>query len=621
MHGEGFFSQALVYLVAAVVAVPVARRLGMASVLGYLVAGVVIGPFALHWVGEEGQSVLQFAEFGVVMMLFLVGLELEPDRLWRLRKALLGMGGLQVGVTSLAGTALGLAAGLPWRTALVLGLVLAMSSTAIVLQSLVEKGQLHSPSGRSSFAVLLFQDLAVIPMLALIPLLSARPPAAAHGSTLASSPAWVRAGAVLAAVAVLILAGRLAVVPVLRLIARTRLREMFTASALLLVISAAMVAAKAGLSPAFGTFLAGVVLANSEYRHELETDLEPFKGLLLGLFFIAVGASIDFGLVSAKPVPIAVALVAAVAVKLSVLFAVATIFRMPIEQNLLFSFALAQVGEFAFVLVSFAAQNGVLSAEIAAMAVAVTALSMAGSPVLMAFYERAIARRLGTDARPGREHEVPGEASPVIIAGFGRFGHVAGRLLLVNGVRATVLDADPDHVDLLRKLGFRVYYGDACRLDLLKAAGADRARLFIVAVDEPEKVLEIVRAARREFPQLTILARARGRDHAYQLLEAGVDRIYRETLDTSLRAGADALRLLGFRAFHARRAALTFRRHDEESVRELARLRHDRRAYILRAREHIADLEEVLRKELAAGAERDDEAWDSESLRREFGGS
>ena len=621
MHAEGFFTQAFVYLLAAVIAVPVARRLGLGSVLGYLLAGVAIGPFGLRLVGQEGQDVMRFAEFGVVMMLFLVGLELEPSLLWRLRAPILGLGGLQVAATAAAVAALSLPLGLSWQAGLAVGLTLAMSSTAIVLQTLNEKGLMKTSAGQNSFAVLLFQDLAVIPILAVFPLLAAAP--GAHGGGHASTwtadlPGWARTLAVVATVGAVVAAGRLLVRPAFRFIARARLRELFTAAALLLVIAIALLMSKVGLSPALGTFLAGVVLANSEYRHELESDIEPFKGLLLGLFFIAVGASIDFALVASRPGQIAGLVAAVMVVKVLVLAGLGAAFRMGTDQNLLFALGLSQVGEFAFVLLAFADTQGVLGRDLTSPLVAVVALTMALTPVVLAVHERFVRPRVGTKERPAREADAVDQENPVIIAGFGRFGHVVGRLLRAQGVRPTVLDVDSDRVDLLRRLGLKVFYGDASREDLLRAAGAAKASLLVLALDSPEKTLELVRLARAHFPHLTILARANDRADAYELLDAGVTHVYRDTLDTSLRMGVDALRLLGVRAYQANRAARMFRRHDEESVRMMAGLRGDHARYIDTARERIQDLERTLLDDLKdVGLDRD-AGWDAESLRREF---
>ncbi len=629
MNNESFFFQAFVYLAAAVISVPLAKRFGLGSVLGYLLAGVVIGPFGLSLIGDEGEDIMHFAEFGVVMMLFIVGLELQPSLLWRLRTPILGLGGLQVVITALAMTMLSIIVGLSWQAALAAGMILSLSSTAIVLQMLNEKGLLKTSAGQSSFAVLLFQDIAVIPMLAVFPMLSihtaehstAEGGEAAHAATtwVATLPPWAQTLAVLGAVVAVVLGGRFLVQPAFRAIARTRLRELFTAAALLLVIGIALLMTKVGLSPALGTFLAGVVLANSEYRHELESDIEPFKGLLLGLFFIAVGASIDFGLIAGRPGTIAGLVGALMLVKFVVLFGLGWVFKLSLDQRTLFACALAQIGEFAFVLLASAGQLGVLTTDETGPLIAVVALSMAFTPLLLLINERFIQPRFGTLEQAEREADAIEEENPVIIAGFGKFGHIVGRLLTANGIGTTVLDIDSDRVDLLRKLGLKVYYGDASRYDLLQSAGAARARLLVLALDNQEKTLELVHTVRKHFPHLTILARAFDREEAYELLDAGVEHIYRETLDTSLRMGVDALRMLGFRAYQAQRAAQIFFRHDEKSVLELATMRDDRATYIDVARSRIADLESILRADLEMedrGRERDS-AWDSEALRED----
>jgi monovalent cation:proton antiporter-2 (CPA2) family protein len=637
MHAEGFFAQAFVYLAAAVIAVPIARRLGLGSVLGYLIAGMVIGPFAFGLIGEEGQDVMHFAEFGVVMMLFLIGLELRPALLWQMRKPILGLGGLQVGVTTLLLTGVGIVAGLPWQTALAVGMTLALSSTAIVLQTLNEKNLMGTDGGQGAFAVLLFQDISVIPMLALMPLLAVgaagglvagyvgetadhAPAAGAHATSWVEGlPAWEQTLIVLLAVAAIIVAGRYLLRPVFRVIAGTRLRELFTATALLLIIGIALLMSRVGLSPALGTFLAGVVLANSEYRHELESEIDPFKGLLLAVFFISVGASIDFDLIANSPLLILGLVAGLMAIKFAVLLILGRAFGMGLDQNFLFAFSLAQGGEFAFVLFSFASQNSVIPGEVTAPLIAAVAVSMALTPVLMLLNERLIQPRTGTRESVEREPDAMQEEGEVIIAGFGRFGSIVGRLLRANGVQPTVLEFDSDRVELLRKLGLQVFYGDASRTDLLEAAGAAKARLLVIATEDHERIVAIVETAQKHFPNLTILARAAGRPEAYELRDLGVEHVYRETLDTSLRTGIDALRLLGRRGYQAHRAARTFRRHDEDSVRELGAMRHDRKAYFSAARERIQSLEELLLTEVEGPMEERDAGWDTDSLREEHG--
>jgi monovalent cation:proton antiporter-2 (CPA2) family protein len=635
MYAEGFFFQAFVYLAAAVIAVPIAKRFGLGSVLGYLLAGMVIGPFGLGLIGEEGEDVMHFAEFGVVMMLFLIGLELRPTLLWQMRKPILGLGGLQVGITTLLFTGVGLAAGLPWQTAVAVGMTLALSSTAIVLQTLNEKNLIGTDGGQSAFAVLLFQDIAVIPMLALMPLLAVGAAAGSDGGHGAAGvdhgadgghaattwveglPAWEQTLVVLLAVAAIVVAGRYLMRPVFRVIAGTRLRELFTATALLLIIAIALLMSQVGLSPALGTFLAGVVLANSEYRHELESEIDPFKGLLLAVFFIAVGASIDFDLIGSNPQLILSLVAVLVAIKFAVLFVLGRVFGMGLDQNFLFSFSLAQGGEFAFVLFSFASQNRVIPDDVTDPLIAVVAVTMALTPVLMMINERLLQPRIGTRESVDREPDEMAEEGEVIIAGFGRFGSIVGRLLRANGVQPTVLEYDSDRVDVLRKLGLDVFYGDASRHDLLEAAGAANARLLVIATEDHDRVVGIVETVKKHFPNLTILARATGRPEAYELLDLGVEHVYRETLDTSLQTGVDALRLLGRRAHQAHRAAKTFRRHDEESVRELGAMRHDRKSYMSAARERIESLEELLRSEIEDPGTDRDAGWDTESLREE----
>jgi len=625
---EQIFVQTLIYLATAVVAVPVAKRLGLGSVLGYLIGGILIGPHVLGLIGSEGQDVMHFAEFGVVLMLFLIGLELQPSLLWRMRAPILGLGGLQVVVTAALLAGIGLAVGLAWQIALAVGCALALSSTAIVLQTLEEKGTLKSDGGQGAFSVLLFQDIAVIPMLALFPLLATLPaPHHDDGHHGAGSvtwveglPAWGQTLAVLGAVALIVVAGLFLSRPLLRFIARARLREVFTAAALILVIGIALLMTKVGLSPALGTFLAGVVLANSEYRHELESDIDPFKGLLLGVFFISVGAAIDFDLIATEPGLIAQLVAGLLVVKFVVLFALGRGFRMGLDQNLLFAFALAQGGEFAFVLFSFAVQNRVVPAEVASPLIAAVAVTMALTPLLLLLEERAIRPRVGTRTRARREPDDIHGGHPVIICGFGNFGNVVGRLLRANDIESTVLEYDSDRVEILRRLGLKVFYGDATRTDLLRAAGAEQAKLMVIALDDPDLVLRVVQTVRKEFPHLRLLVRAQGRVHAYELLELGVIDVYRQTLDTSLQVGIDALRALGPPARQAHRAADMFRKHDEAALRELATMRGDHAAYFSRAREMIAQLESLMEQEMQdSGDANRDAAWDVESLKAEFG--
>ncbi len=610
-----FLQNALIYLGAAILFVPIAKRLGMGSVLGYLLAGITIGPFFLGFVGAAGKDILHFAEFGVVMMLFLIGLELDPAHFWRMRHLILGSGAVQVGVTTLLFVAVFTLAGFTWQAALAVGLALSMSSTAIVLQTFREKGLDRTQSGKSSFAVLLFQDLSVIPILAALPLLAittARATAGEQTTFLGGLPGWAQTIALLCAVGLVILSGRFVIVPFLRFIARIHLRELFTASALFIVLVAAYLMELVGLSPALGTFLAGVVLANSEYRHELESDIEPFKGILLGLFFISVGASINFSLILNRPLTVIALVCGIIAIKSGALFLTGKLTRLTFDQNLLFSLGLAQVGEFAFVLFSFMHQLNLLSAEWTDTLMGVTAISMTATPLLSMINERLILPRFGTPETVEKEADAIDLHHPVILAGFGPFGSTIGRFLRANGIEATILDNDSDRVDLLRKMGFKVFYGDATRIDILKAAGADRAKILIAAIGSPEINHELVDKARQLFPHLEIMVRAENRFDAYEFMDMGIKDIYRETLDTSVRMGIDVLIKLGYRRYSANRSGQKFLKYDEAAMHQLAAHRHDQSAYIFNAREQIQLQEQLLANDREANPSLNDHAWDSD---------
>src|SRR5580704_16277624 len=598
METEGLLFQAFIYLLAAVATVPIAKQFGLGSVLGYLLAGVIIGPHLLGLVGQGGGGVMHVAEFGVVMMLFLVGLEVRPNLLWRLRGPIVGTGGAQVVLTTLVAAGLALAIGLRIQSALAVGMIFSASSTAIAIQTLNEKNLLNTKGGQTSFSVLLFQDLAVIPILAILPLLAVAgaansPSLAEHGDV---AP-WQRALLVVGVVAAIVAGGRFLVRPVFRYLASTRLNEIFTAAALLLVVGIALAMQKVGLSPALGTFLAGVVLAESEYRHELESDIEPFKGLLLGLFFISVGASIDLPLIKSQPLVIVGLVVGLLVVKFLVLLGIGKITNLEKSQNFTFAFALAQGGEFAFVLTSFAVQNQVIDQRIGNLLVATVALSMVMSPFLFTINERLVQSMFSSQLPDREADEIDEKEHPVILAGFGRFGHIVGRLLSVQGIKTTVLDVDAEQVELVRKLGVKVFYGDASRLELLQAAGAAGAKLIIVAIGDEEKSLAIVELVQKHFPNLEILARATGRDHAYRLLRQGVTHIYRETLGSSLDLSIAALRTLGFRAYEAQRSAKAFRDYDEQTVRELAQYSEDESQLIAQAKQRIRSLNEIFQTE------------------------
>ncbi|ALL11997.1 monovalent cation:proton antiporter-2 (CPA2) family protein [Caulobacter henricii] len=622
---QSFLTQTLFYLGAAVISVPIAKRLGLGSVLGYLIAGVIIGPHALSLIGAEA-DVMQFAEFGVVILLFLIGLEVQPSTLWDMRKAIFGFGGAQVVATSVAIAGVAVLLGLPWQTALAVGMVLAMSSTAIVLQTLDEKGLRQGPVGRAAFGILLLQDLAVIPMFALLPFLATIAPeahgeAAGHGASLVSHlPIWAQGLSVLAAVGAVVGGGRYLVRPLFRFIAKARLREIFTASALLIVVGVASLMQTVGLSPALGAFLAGVVLAESEFRRELETDIEPFRGLLLGLFFITVGAGVDLPLIVRQPLTLAGVVIGLMVLKFLVMLGLARLFGAPLRGAAAVATALAQGGEFAFVLLTFTVGAGVVGAPLAALLTAAVAISMALTPLAMILYERA-ADALDAaipDVTPETGDFDEGEPD-IIIAGFGRFGQITGRLLTANGFRSTVLDSDIEQIDLLRRFGRRVHYGDATRMDLLRAAGIERARMLIVALDDREKTVELVETARKAFPDLVILARAWDRRHAYDLLANGADAVERETFESALSLGETALRKLGFRAHRAHRAASFFRRHDRRTFEELRPMWGQEEAYILASRDAAKTMDRLLAADLSRMRPGDSGgSWDTASLEQEL---
>ncbi len=626
MEEHGLLTQTLVYLAAGVLAVPIAKRLGLGSVLGYLIAGALIGPFALSLVGEQA-DVMKFGEFGVVILLFLIGLEVRPALLWSMRKTIFGLGGAQVLATAAVIAVAAVLLGLDWRTATAVGLVLAMSSTAIVLQTLDEKGLRQGPVGRAAFGVLLLQDLAVIPLFALLPLLAIHVPAAHEaatgghggGSLIGELPAWAQTLAVLAAVAAVVGGGRYVIRPAFRFIASARLREIFTASALLIVVGVASLMQIVGLSPALGAFLAGVVLAESEFRRELETDIEPFRGLLLGLFFITVGASIDFALVLNEPLQLLGIVVGLIVIKFLVMFGLSKAGGASTTASATVAVALAQGGEFAFVLLTFTVGAGVIGAELAARLTAAVAVSMAFSPVVMLLYEKISAKLEAANAGPPPEDPTFDDAEPdIIVAGLGRFGQITARLLLANGFRTTALDSDIEQIETLRKFGRPVHYGDATRLDLLRAAGAERARMLVVAIDDPEKAVELVETAKKAFPQMIVLARAFDRRHAYDLLRKGADVVERETFEGALKMGVEALKKLGFRAHRAHRAGDYFRRHDLHSFEELAPMWGTEDNYILAARDSQQTMEKLLAADLERMKPTDTSGWDTTSLDEEL---
>ena len=586
MEPHGFLQQALVYLVAGVIAVPLFKRLGLGSVLGYLVAGVVIGPWALRLISDP-QTVLHFSEFGVVLLLFLIGLELNLSRVWSLRRAIFGLGGVQVAATIAGVTAVALALGQPLVVGLVAGMGIAMSSTAIGLATLSEKNLLATPGGQASFAVLLFQDLAVIPLLLALGVLGGQ----------VETMNWAAAGKAVALVLLLIVAGRFLVRPVLRYVAQARMREVFVGFSLLVVLGTAALMESAGLSMALGAFLAGVMLADSEYRYELELDIEPFKGLLLGLFFIAVGMSVDLGLFVRAPLAVLGLALAIVAFKALILFAIAQAFGYCNRADAgVFAVALSQAGEFAFVL--FGAAGALLPPPTAALLNAAVATTMVATPLLFLLYEKLADRQ-----KEPRESEVMDEANPVIVAGFGRFGQVITRVLSGLRINATLIDQDPNQIETVRRFGIKAYYGDATRLDVLESAGAARARLLIVALDDPEAAMRLVKRVRQRYAHLKLVVRAHSRTDAYEYFEMGVPAV-REVFGSSLDAAEAALRALDYGPVAARRVVQRFRRHDEEMLAEQAPHRNEVKRLIALQQQGRRDIAQLLAAE-AAGAERE----------------
>jgi glutathione-regulated potassium-efflux system ancillary protein KefC len=603
-HGS-WLTGTLIYLAAAVAAVPIAQYLGLGSIIGYLAAGILIGPWGLKLV-TDAQSMLHVAEFGVVLMLFLVGLELEPRRLWQMRRPIFGWGSVQLAGSAALMTLLVLPFGVDWRLALVAALGLAMSSTAIGLSVMASRNLMPTSSGQSVLSVMLLQDVAAIPILALVPVLAVAG-AQAEGS------GWLGALKAVAVIATIVLGGRLALRPALRWIARSRTPEIFTAASLLLVVATAALMQAVGLSMALGAFLAGVLLAESEYRRELETDLEPFKGLLLGLFFIAVGMSIDFAVVLQNPGLIAAVVAGFLLIKAAVLVAMARAMSLPLMERPVFVLLLAQGGEFGFVVFQTAAQTGVIDAPSSSLLVAAVAISMLVTPLMLVIVDRVVAPRLARRPQAAmRELDEPQEV-PIIIAGFGRYGQIVGRLLYANGLSATVLEHDAEQVEGLRRFGWPVFYGDASRLDLLRLSGAEKAKVFVLAIDDVEQSIEVARLVREHFPQLTIVARARNVTHYNALRNLGVEYIERETLDSALMSGRSVLELAGFQPHQARNLALRFRRHSVELLEALRAHQDDEDRLIAAAKAGRRQLEEVFAREREAASARSGRAgWDSD---------
>ena len=594
-HAPTWLTYGFLYLGAAVLAVPIAKALGLGAIIGYLTAGIAIGPWGLALVSNV-QDILHFAEFGVVLMLFLVGLELQPSRLWSLRRPIFGLGSAQVLGCAAALFALGWLAGLPWRISLVGALGLALSSTAIALQSLSERNLLRTSSGQAAFSILLFQDVAAIPILALLPLLGAA--AVGQGAELGASELAVEALKIVGVIGAIVLGGRLLLRPLLRWIAKSKTPEIFTAAALLLVVGIAYLMVLVGLSMALGAFLAGVLLADSEYRRELEADIEPFKGLLLGLFFIAVGMSIDFGVLMRSPWQMAALVLGFLAVKAGVIYGLARAAQIPYQERPVFTLLLAQGGEFAFVVFQAAAGARVLKAETASLLIGAVALSMLLSPLLLVLLDRLLLRRFATlrKAPAAAEISEPQEA-PVLIAGFGRYGQIVARVMLAQGVPATVLDHSVEILEVARTFGYRVLYGDATRLDLLRMAGAGQARVLVVAVDDPEQSLKIVALAHKHFPQLAVVARARDLTHWNALRDLGVTNVQRELFESSLLSARSVLELMGLPPAEAQDITQRFRTHNIALADRMYLHHKDRAKMIAVAREGRNQLAEQMAKE------------------------
>jgi len=595
-HGS-WLTGGLVYLGAAVIAVPVAKKLGLGSIIGYLAAGILIGPWGLRLVTDP-QDMLHFAEFGVVLMLFLVGLELEPKRLWSLRKPIFGWGSVQLFGSAALLLGAAVAAGVPWQLAVVGGLGLAMSSTAIGLGVLGERNLMATTSGQSLLSVALLQDIAAIPILALVPLLAAASDAPEHGSF------WLGAAKALGVIAIIVLGGRLLLRPTLRWIAGSATPEIFTAASLLLVLATAALMQTVGLSMALGAFLAGVLLAESEYRRELETDIEPFKGLLLGLFFIAVGMSIDFSVVMQRPLLVALIVGGFLAVKAAVLWAMGRAMPLPKAERPVFIILLAQGGEFGFVVFQTAAQAGAIDAPTSSLLVAAVALSMLLTPLLLVAADRWWTPTLAGQKRSDIPELSEQQNASVIIAGFGRYGQIVGRMMFANGLTPTVLEHDAEALEALRRFGWPVFYGDATRLDLLRTAGAATAKVLVLAIDDVAQSVEVATLVRENFPQLTIVARARNVRHYYQLRELGVTLIERETLDSALMTARSTLELLGWQPHQARNLALRFRRHSIDQLEAMRPHARDQERLIAVAKEGRQQLETLFAQERAAALDR-----------------
>ncbi|MFS1488816.1 glutathione-regulated potassium-efflux system protein KefB [Vibrio splendidus] len=581
-----FLQSSVIFLAAAVVAVPIAQRAGLGSVLGYLLAGVAIGPWGLGLISDV-EAILHFSEFGVVLLLFLIGLELNPKKLWQMRAPILGLGGAQVLITTLIITAIACLFGLTWQTSLVIGMGLALSSTAIALRVIEERELGGKEAGQSGFAVLLFQDIAVIPMLAMLPLLA--------GNTGGS---WADMLWMLGGVIGLLVGGHFLLRPLFRYVVMSGVRELFTVAALLLVIGIAVIMQQIGLSMALGTFLAGVLLAESEYRHELEIAIDPFKGLLLGLFFISVGMAVNLGLLAESPFAILIAVSSLVVLKGLVLYTLARIFGTQTKARSRMAMILSQGGEFAFVIFTAASAQGILSGDQVSFLLVVVSLSMVTTPLMLKLQDRFFARQLNQISESAMSSDVVDRSPRVIIAGFGRFGQIIGRLMYANKIRITVLESDASQIHILRKFGYKVFYGDSTHLELLRAAGADKAEAIVLCTDSPDEIMKTVDLCKQHFPQLKILARARSRVEAYQLLNHGVSNYSRETFLGALDLGRQTLTELGMHPYKAKRAEAHFRKLDNGMLKELLPQHNEDAELAQRAKEARKELEEIFGHEM-----------------------
>ncbi|USH02689.1 glutathione-regulated potassium-efflux system protein KefB [Grimontia kaedaensis] len=598
--GHNYLLDALIFLAAAVVAVPLAQRLGIGSVLGYLIGGVVIGPWGLGLITDV-EAILHFAELGVVLLLFLIGLELNPKKLLQMRRPILGLGGSQVFISTVVIALIAYSWGVGHVDALVVGMGLALSSTAIAMRIIEEQRLMRSEAGQSGFAVLLFQDIAVIPMLAVLPAMAG----GAGGS-------WLDVGIMLGAVLVLLVGGHYLLRPLLRWVVLSRVKEMFTVTALMLVIGIAIGMQSLGLSMALGTFLAGVLLAESEYRHELEIAIEPFKGLLLGLFFIAVGMAVDLGLLLKYPLEILSAVAALIGVKAAIIYGLTRVFGGSEKSRSHVALLLSQGGEFAFVLFTAARSENLLTPDLNAFLLVVVSLSMMTTPILLMLQSKWFARTINADAEMPAAEQFNHEGARVIITGFGRFGQVVGRLLFANKIKLTILERDPSQIALLRKFGYKVYYGDATQLDLLRAAGAATAEAIIVCADSPEEVMEIVELCQQHFPNLKVLARARSRVEANQLLDHDVVGFSRETFLSALDLGKQTLIALGMHPYKAKRAEAFFRKLDEMRLHEMQPHHSEDSMAASRTKEARVELEELFDLEMKGDTERH-QSWNRDS--------